>query len=77
MRNKDGMIAGPKTLEHMVDGVFYLQGDDRWQTRILRSVKNRFGTMNELGFFEMGSHGHLGIKQVKSSCILGTMRHFS
>lgn len=54
---KDGMIAGPKTLEHMVDGVFYLQGDDRWQTRILRSVKNRFGTINELGFFEMRSGG--------------------
>lgn len=54
---KDGLIAGPKTLEHMVDGVFYLQGDDRWQARILRSVKNRFGTVNELGFFEMSSTG--------------------
>jgi DNA repair protein RadA/Sms len=54
---KDGMIAGPKTLEHMVDGVFYLQGEDRWQTRILRSVKNRFGTINEIGFFEMRSSG--------------------
>lgn len=54
---KEGMIAGPKTLEHMVDGVFYLQGEDRWQTRILRSVKNRFGTINELGFFEMHSKG--------------------
>jgi DNA repair protein RadA/Sms len=54
---KDGTIAGPKTLEHMVDGVFYLQGEDRWQTRVLRSVKNRFGTINELGFFEMQAHG--------------------
>jgi len=54
---KEGNIAGPKTLEHMVDGVFYLQGEDRWQTRVLRSVKNRFGTVNELGFFEMGEHG--------------------
>jgi len=54
---KEGNIAGPKTLEHMVDGVFYLQGEDRWQTRILRSVKNRFGTINELGFFEMTQHG--------------------
>lgn len=54
---KDGTIAGPKTLEHMVDGVFYLQGEDRWQTRILRAVKNRFGTINELGFFEMRSTG--------------------
>jgi DNA repair protein RadA/Sms len=54
---KEGAIAGPKTLEHMVDGVFYLQGEDRWQTRILRSVKNRFGTINELGFFEMKEQG--------------------
>ena len=54
---KDGFMAGPKTLEHMVDAVFYLQGEDRWQTRILRSVKNRFGTVNELGFFEMREDG--------------------
>ncbi len=54
---KDGVMAGPKTLEHMVDAVFYLQGEDRWQTRILRAVKNRFGTINELGFFEMHEQG--------------------
>ena len=54
---KEGIIAGPKTLEHMVDGVFYLQGEDQWNTRILRAVKNRFGTINEIGFFEMGEHG--------------------
>ena len=54
---KDGHIAGPKVLEHMVDGVFYLQGEDRWQTRILRSVKNRFGTIHEVGFFEMQEYG--------------------
>lgn len=54
---KEGTIAGPKTLEHMVDAVFYLQGEDRWHTRMLRSVKNRFGTINELGFFEMGEQG--------------------
>jgi DNA repair protein RadA/Sms len=54
---KDGNMAGPKTLEHMVDAVFYLQGEDRWQTRVLRSVKNRFGTVNEIGFFEMGESG--------------------
>ncbi|MFC1842690.1 DNA repair protein RadA [Candidatus Dependentiae bacterium] len=54
---KEGNIAGPKTLEHMVDGVFYLQGEDRWQTRVLRSVKNRFGTINELGFFQMVQNG--------------------
>lgn len=54
---KEGNIAGPKTLEHMVDAVFYLQGEDRWQTRVLRSVKNRFGTINEIGFFNMGDVG--------------------
>lgn len=54
---KEGVLAGPKMLEHMVDAVFYLQGEDRWQTRVLRSVKNRFGTVHELGFFEMGSAG--------------------
>lgn len=54
---KEGNIAGPKTLEHMVDAVFYLQGEDRWQTRVLRSVKNRFGTINELGFFHMEEDG--------------------
>ena len=54
---KEGNIAGPKTLEHMVDGVFYLQGEDRWQTKVLRSVKNRFGTINELGFFQMSQSG--------------------
>ena len=54
---KDGQMAGPKTLEHMVDAVFYLQGEDRWYTRILRSVKNRFGPINEVGFFEMAQSG--------------------
>jgi len=50
-------MAGPKVLEHMVDGVFYLQGADQWSTRLLRSVKNRFGTIHELGFFEMNETG--------------------
>ena len=54
---KEGHMAGPKTLEHMVDGVFYLQGEDRFNTRILRSVKNRFGPINELGFFAMCQTG--------------------
>jgi DNA repair protein RadA/Sms len=54
---KEGVIAGPKALEHMVDGVFYLQGEDRWHTRVLRAVKNRFGAINEIGFFEMEHNG--------------------
>ncbi|MGB8367286.1 MAG: DNA repair protein RadA, partial [Candidatus Babeliales bacterium] len=54
---KEGFIAGPKTLEHLVDAVFYLQGEDQWQTRILRAVKNRFGPCNEIGFFTMSTTG--------------------
>jgi DNA repair protein RadA/Sms len=54
---KEGYMAGPKVLEHMVDAVFYLQEEDRWQTRVLRSVKNRFGAINEIGFFQMHTNG--------------------
>ena len=61
---KDGNMAGPKALEHMVDGVFYLQGEDRWYTRILRSVKNRFGPINEVGFFEMSQNGLQEIEDI-------------
>lgn len=58
---KEGLMAGPKMLEHMVDAVFYLQGEDRWQTRILRANKNRFGAVNELGFFQMFEKGLIGM----------------
>lgn len=54
---KEGTIAGPKMLEHMTDTVLYLQAEDYWQTRILRAVKNRFGTVNEIGFFQMSQNG--------------------
>ncbi len=54
---KEGIIAGPKLLEHMVDAVFYLQKEDQWQTRTLRSIKNRFGSINEIGFFHMKGNG--------------------
>ncbi|HUR39445.1 MAG TPA: DNA repair protein RadA [Planctomycetota bacterium] len=54
---KDGSIAGPRTLEHVVDAVFYFEGD-RFQTfRLLRGVKNRFGSTNEIGIFEMVGSG--------------------
>jgi DNA repair protein RadA/Sms len=54
---KDGSIAGPRTLEHVVDAVFYFEGD-RFQTfRLLRGVKNRFGSTNEIGIFEMQGAG--------------------
>jgi DNA repair protein RadA/Sms len=61
---KDGQMAGPKILEHMVDAVFYLQGEDRWQIRVLRSVKNRFGNINEVGFFEMQENGLIEIGNI-------------
>jgi DNA repair protein RadA/Sms len=54
---KDGAIAGPKVLEHLVDTVLYFEGDGSHMYRILRSVKNRFGPTNEIGVFEMQDHG--------------------
>jgi DNA repair protein RadA/Sms len=54
---KDGYIAGPKLLEHMVDTVLYFEGDRHFGYRILRSVKNRFGSTAELGIFEMSQTG--------------------
>lgn len=54
---KGGVLAGPKILEHMVDTVLYFEGDLHHTYRILRSVKNRFGSTNELGIFEMNNNG--------------------
>ena len=54
---KDGSIAGPRTLEHVVDGVFYFEGDRFQSFRLLRGVKNRFGSTNEIGIFEMETDG--------------------
>jgi DNA repair protein RadA/Sms len=54
---KDGAIAGPKLLEHMVDTVLYFEGDRNHVFRILRAVKNRFGSTNEIGVFEMQAEG--------------------
>ena len=51
--NKDGAIAGPKVLEHIVDAVLYFEGDRNLAYRILRAVKNRYGSTNEIGMFEM------------------------
>ena len=54
---KDGSIAGPKVLEHMVDTVLYFEGDSSHAYRIIRAMKNRFGPTNEIGVFEMRSNG--------------------
>ncbi|MGN1328041.1 MAG: DNA repair protein RadA [Clostridia bacterium] len=59
---KDGNIAGPRVLEHMVDTVLYLEGERYFSYRILRSVKNRFGSTNEIGMFEMQNEGMVEIK---------------
>lgn len=55
--NKDGAIAGPKVLEHIVDTVLYFEGERNYSYRILRGVKNRFGSTNEIGVFEMTADG--------------------
>ena len=55
--NKDGAIAGPKVLEHMVDCVLYFEGDPNTSYRLLRAAKNRFGSTNEIGVFEMADAG--------------------
>lgn len=59
---KQGAIAGPKVLEHMVDTVLYFEGEGHNLFRILRAVKNRFGSTNEIGVFEMSSHGLLEVE---------------
>jgi DNA repair protein RadA/Sms len=59
---KEGYLAGPKTLEHMVDTVLYLEGERFASFRILRCVKNRFGTTNEVGVFEMAGGGLVEVK---------------
>jgi len=61
--NKEGSIAGPKVLEHMVDCVLYFEGDQHMSYRILRAAKNRFGATNEIGVFEMLDHG---LKEVEN-----------
>lgn len=60
---KEGVVAGPRVLEHMVDTVLYFEGDRHAAYRILRSVKNRFGPTNEIGVFEMRSNG---LEEVKN-----------
>ena len=60
--NKEGSIAGPKVLEHMVDTVLQFEGNHHHLYRIIRSVKNRFGSTNEIGIYEMGSAGLIEVE---------------
>ena len=64
---KEGNVAGPRVLEHMVDTVLYFEGDRHASYRILRAVKNRFGSTNEIGVFEMRN---TGLEEVKWELIL-------
>jgi DNA repair protein RadA/Sms len=59
---KEGLVAGPKTLEHLVDTVLYLEGDPFHNFRLLRATKNRFGATNEVGVFEMEEKGLIEVK---------------
>jgi DNA repair protein RadA/Sms len=63
---KEGSIAGPRVLEHMVDAVLYFEGDSSQELRILRGFKNRFGATSEIGVFEMRSEGLVSAKDISS-----------
>lgn len=69
--NKDGNIAGPKVLEHIVDAVLYFEGERNLSFRILRAVKNRFGSTNEIGVFEMMDRGLREVENPSEMLISG------
>ncbi len=68
---KDGSIAGPRVLEHMVDTVLYFEGERHNNLRLIRGFKNRFGATNELGIFEMTGMGLLPLKDASTAMIAG------
>jgi DNA repair protein RadA/Sms len=68
---KEGQIAGPRLLEHMVDAVLYFEGDRHQALRLLRAVKNRFGATNEVGVFEMTGSGLLPLNQPSAYFLSG------
>ncbi len=68
---KEGTVAGPRVLEHMVDTVLYFEGDRYASYRILRGVKNRFGSTNEIGIFEMRSEGLCEVKNASEYMLSG------
>lgn len=68
---KDGNIAGPRVLEHMVDCVLYFEGDNQQSYRILRTAKNRFGSTNEIGVFEMNDTGLVEVKNPSAMLLSG------
>ena len=74
---KDGTIAGPKILEHMVDCVLYFEGERDTSFRILRAVKNRFGSTNEIGVFEMGAEGLVCVENPSEVMLSGRPQNAS
>lgn len=75
--NKDGGIAGPKVLEHMVDAVLHFEGERDHAYRIIRSVKNRFGSTNEIGVFEMTSEGLNEVPNPSEALMAGRPKNVS
>ncbi len=75
--NKDGNIAGPKVLEHIVDAVLYFEGERNLSYRILRAVKNRYGSTNEIGVFEMKDNGLAEVENPSQMMISGRPKNTS
>ena len=75
--NKDGAIAGPKVLEHIVDTVLYFEGDRRLSYRILRAVKNRYGSTNEIGVFDMEEDGLRQVENPSLALLSGRPKNVS
>ncbi len=75
--NKEGSIAGPKVLEHIVDTVLYFEGDKQMSCRILRAVKNRFGSTNEIGVFEMSDKGLNEVENPSKMLLSGRPKNVS
>lgn len=75
--NKGGDIAGPKVLEHIVDTVLYFEGERNQSYRVLRAIKNRFGSTNEIGVFEMGDKGLSEVENPSAMMLSGRMKNVS
>lgn len=75
--NKGGEIAGPKVLEHIVDTVLYFEGERNQSYRILRAIKNRFGSTNEIGVFEMRENGLFEVQNPSAMMLSGRMSEVS
>jgi len=75
--NKDGAIAGPKVMEHIVDAVLYFEGERHQSYRLLRAVKNRFGSTNEIGVFEMLDKGLAEVENPSMTLLSGRPRNVS